>query len=331
MIAGEALSAWLDDREAQRGTDERIQAAARRWSADPSVVRLHRDVVEAPERTPESLFAAARRFMDETAALEALIGGMIADCRADPFFRPPFHPVASEVQDSLLLYNHPDLFVSLGVTGVDLLGAKKHRRKGPASINFTGFPTLMRFVRSGGATLSFWEAPLITDQFVAADAGTCGLVDRGLIDDGEEFVVDGRHQSFVIEHAFSDIVFFQAVARAGCAMVGVEYDSESHQCIGASSTDEASSRLQMMVSLMRVMGRDDAFPLLEEALASPQFYTRWHVMREMVAMDAEAAVPSLRRMAAGDPHPDVRTAARRTLALIEADDGHAEGETACPA
>ena len=27
--------------------------------------------------------------------------------------------------------------------------------------------------------------------------------------------------------------------------------------------------------------------LFEQALDSPQFYTRWHVMREMLALDAE--------------------------------------------
>ena len=40
--------------------------------------------------------------------------------------------------------------------------------------------------------------------------------------------------------------------------------------------------MQMMVSLLRAMERDDALPLFEEALDSPQFYTRWHVMREML-------------------------------------------------
>ena len=80
--------------------------------------------------------------------------------------------------------------------------------------------------------------------------------------------------------------------------------------IGASSTDEASSRVQMMVSLLRTMEREDALPLIEEALASPHFYTRWHIMRELLAMDADAALPPLRRMAADDPHPEVRAAAR---------------------
>ena len=94
----------------------------------------------------------------------------------------------------------------------------------------------------------------------------------------------------------------------------------------------------MMVSLLRVMEREDALPLIAEALDSPHFYTRWHIMRELLAMDAEAALPPLRRMAADDPHPEVRAAARQTLDLFfadeeaedAADDAAAAMETAMP-
>ena len=243
-----------------------------------------------------------------------MLRDLIAECKADPFFRPPFHPLSSEVHHSLLLYHHPDLSVSLGVTGVEMLASKKLARGGNhASINFTGFTTLIRFLKSGGATVSFWEIPEIKENFTAAESGKARMTGRRIVEDGEEILIDGRHQSFVIEHASADILFFQAVARTQGAPVGVEYDSDSLEYIGASSTDEASSRLQMMVSLIRAMDRTDAMPLMEEALAAPQFYARWHVMREMLALDAQGSLPSLRRMAAKDPHPDVRAAAAQTL------------------
>lgn len=324
MIPGIALAQWLADRDAQERSYERLDAAAQRWSVQPLITRLDREVKELEPRTSEALIGASRRFMDRSAEVEAMMAELIGECRADPFFRPPFHPLVNEVHHSLLLYHHPDLSISLGVTGVDMLAAKKTGRTGGASINFTGYVSLLRFLKSGGATISFWEASPIDDNFVSAEAGTCRMTECRRIRDGEEIFVDGRHQSFAIEHAEGDILFFQAVARAGCAPVGVEYDSDSFACIGASSTDEASSRLQMMVSLLRALGRDDAFPLFEEALASPQFYTRWHVMREMLAMDAEAALPSLKHMAEADPHPDIRAAARQTLDLFFED-------ASCPA
>jgi len=335
MIPGAALADWLADREPQRRSQRRVDAFAQKWGTHPLMTQLEREVSELDPRTVDTLLAAARRFMDKTQEIETMMRELIATSRLDPFFRPPFHPLTSEVQNSLLLYHHPDLSISLGITGVDMLAAKKSGRTGPASVNFTGYASLLRFLKAGGATLSFWEAPQIEDTFVAAEAGSCRMVERRRIADGEEIVIDGRRQSFVIEHATGDILIFQAVARAGCSPVGTEYDHDSRRFIGASSTDEVSSRLQMMVSLLRAMGRDDAFPLFEEALASPQFYTRWYVMREMLAMDADAALPSLRRMAADDPHPEVRAAAQQALQLFFQEEEEAAagegGDAKCPA
>ena len=39
-------------------------------------------------------------------------------------------------------------------------------------------------------------------------------------------------------------------------------------------------------------------------------------MRELLALDAEAALPDLRRLAEQDPHPEVRAAASQTLRLF---------------
>jgi hypothetical protein len=305
MIPGAALAQWLGPRGA--AAQDLVDAAAATFSlaADGQArARADRDSQARPK-----LIDAARRFMDRTGEIDAIMRELIATSRQDPFFRPPFHPLSSEVHNSLLLYHHPDLSISLGVTGVEMLAAKKIGRRGPASINFTGFVTLLRFLEAGSATISFWEAPPIADEFQASQAGHCRLVDRRIMADGEE-ICRRRHQSFVIEHASDDILFFQAVARAGCTPVGAEYDSDSLAFLGANSTDEASSRLQMMVSLLRAQERDDAFPIFEEALAGAPFYTRWHIMREMLAMDADAALPALRRMAEHDPHPDIRAAAR---------------------
>lgn len=332
MIPGAALAEWLADREAQRRSYQRVEAFAAKWGVQPLMTQLEREVSELDPRTSGALIEAARRFMDRTGELETMMRELIATSSLDPFFRPPFHPLTSEVQNSLLLYHHPDLSVSLGVTGVDMLAAKKSGRTAPASINFTGYVSLMRFLKAGGATLSIWEAAPIEDEFEASEAGPCRLVERRRIEDGEELVIDGRRRSFVIEHAQGDMLIFQAVARADCAPVGTEYDYDSRRFIAASSTDEVSSRVQMMVSLLRAMDREDAFPLFEEALQSPQFYTRWYVMREMLAMDADAALPPLRRMAAQDPHPDVRAAARQALELFfdrEVDAPASEGDAAC--
>ena len=334
MISGAAMKAWLADRAAQGRSHEGVEESARRWSRHPLMTGLERELVELLARTPHAVLDAARRFMDKADDIEALMRDLIASSRADPYFRPPFHPVSSEIHTGLLLFHNDDLSMALGVTGVDMLAAKKSGKRGATSLGFTGLLTMFRYVKAGGATVSFWEAPPIGDNFVAAEAGPARFVERRRIEDGEEILIDGRHQSFVIEHASSDMVYFQALVRTGGAPLAAEYDSKTLSLIGASSTDEASSRIQMMVSLLRAMERDDAFALIEETLnASPHFYTRWHIMREMLAMDADAALPALTRMAAGDPHPEIRAAARQTLDLFfpEAVAAQAEGDALCHA
>lgn len=325
MIAGAALAAWLSDREAQKRSHDRVEDSARYWSGEPLMADLERELSDLSEPSAAAVLAAARRFLDRSGEIEALMADLIGSSRSDPFFRPPFHPSVGEVHTALLLFHDPVLSIALAVSGVDSIAAKKAGRSGKASIGFNGMVTLFRYVKAGGATISFWEAPPITAEFVAPQAGRCRFVERRRIEDGEEILVDGRYQSFVIEHAASDMVYFQALVRPDSAPVAVEYDSETLSFIGASSSDEGASRVQMMASVLRAMERTDAMPLLEEALASPHFYTRWHVMRELLALDAEAALPALHRMAIQDPHPEVRAAARQTLDIFFEDETEGPG------
>jgi hypothetical protein len=332
MIASADLAAWLADRDAQLQSFRRLQTFVGEWSSAPLFGELERELAFMTPRTPEGVIAAARRFLDRTEELAEVMQAMIAACRADPFFVPGFHPLSSEIHSGLLLFNHEALSIGFGVTGVEMLAAKKAKRRGPASVGFTGVWNLFRYPKAGNAMVSFWEAPEVTGDFVAAEAGPCRLVGRRRIADGEEILVDGRRESFIVDHADGDIVYFQAMVRTGAAPLTAEYDADSRRFIGATSTDEASSRVQMMASLLRVMDRADAVPVLREMLASPHFYTRWHIMRELLALDAEAAYPDLKRLAAQDPHPEVRAAARQTLDAFFAEEEAMPPEPiACPA
>ena len=335
MIAGAALSAWLADREAQNSTLHAVEESAREWKRHPLMGRLDAELAGLVDPTAEQILGAARRFMDERDEIEAMLRATLALNRVDPFYRPPFYPLSSDIHNGLLLVHNPLVSIALNVTHVDILAAKKAGPRGATSVAFTGQLSLNRFLKAGGATLALWEAPEIADTFVASEAGHCRMAGRLTLRDGDELVIDGRRQSFTIEHATGEMVYLQAVVQAQAAPLTTEYDSKSMAFIGASSTDDASSRVQMMVSLLRTMERDDALPIIIEALDNPQFYTRWHIMRELLAMDADAALPPLRRMASSDPHPEVRAAAEQTLAMFFADEedgpAPAQGDVACRA
>lgn len=330
MIAGDRLAAWLGDRSGQAATRAGVAGFVREWSGERVLGELHTQLTGLVKPQRSEVVDLARRMFDRI-PVDQILEALIARCRADPFFLPPLQPLTSEVHSGLLLFHHEQLSVGLGVTSLDMLAGKKAFRRGAASIAFTGVSNLFRYVKAGNALVSFWRAPRISADFRSEEAGQCRLIGRRRIADGEEFLVDGSCESFVVEHADGDIVYLQATIETGAAPLTVEYDSESLSFVNASSTDESSSRVQMMATLLREMDREDAVPVLRELMKTPHFYTRWHIMRELLALDAEAALPDLRHMAAADSHSEVRAAAARTLDLFFADEPSQQEAEPCPA
>jgi len=315
MIADESLAAWFDDKAAQARSVGLGAELARSFRANPAIRRLD-EALAATAARAEDVLALARTFLEDDRALSSCLAPLIEAVRANPFVRPPLRNGSSAIHRGLLLFDRPRLNIFVSVASAEAVAAKRLSRTGGASIVFPGTLSLYKFIKAGGAILSLWEAPEIAAGFTAGASGQCRRVEQRRLRDGEIFVLDGRRESFVVDHAASDMVYLQATTPLGAAPLTVEYDCDSHEFVGASSTDEASSRAQMMLNLLRVMDRRDAAPVFEAMIASPHFYTRWAAMRDFLALDAELALPHLRKMAEADDHPEVREAALQTLAIL---------------
>ena len=326
MIAEERLARWLGNPEAQAKTVALSEEVSRDSRRQTSLVRLEADLAAAETGSAEAALAAAGTFLEDDDAIAAAISPHVEAARADPIFRPPLRHGSSEVHTGLLLFDQPSLSIFLSVATAEAIAAKRVFREGRASITFPGTLSLYRFLKAGGATVSIWEAPKIEAGFSVEGSGHCRLLERRRLFDGEIFKLDGRRHTFVVDHAVSDMVYLQATTPLEAAPLSAEYDSEDLDLVGASSTDEASSRTQMMLSLLREMDRRDAAPVFEAMLGSPHFYVRWSTMRDFLALDAELALPHLIAMAETDEHPDVREAARHTLAMLSADSAAASDE-----
>ncbi|MGA9582737.1 MAG: HEAT repeat domain-containing protein [Allosphingosinicella sp.] len=316
MITGRDLADWFADEASQKATVARVEEVRRRLRGLPSIAALEGQADSANGLDAEPLLAAARTFLGSETAFEDCLELMIEAALEDPFFRPPVRSGLSEIQAGLLLVDRPLMSVYLSIASAAAIAEKRLDRSGPASIAFTGRRSVYRFLRAGEAILSLWEAPAIEPGFSAETSGRCRLLDRRALADGELLELDGRRHGFVIDHARSDIVYLQASTPAGSAPLTVEYDSRTLRFAGASSGDEISSRIQLMLSLLRTLDRQDAAPFFREMAASAHFFDRWHAMREFLALDARQALPCLRDMADRDPHPEVRAAAISTLALF---------------
>lgn len=325
------LQSWLEDRERRQATMERVAAVRHSFRNQPAAKALDRRLGLLTSAEPDAILQVARETLENPDWPKSAFSLLIRAARADPFFRPATRNASTEILSGLWLYESPLLSIFAAVVSVEALAGKRVFRTGRASVAFTGQRSIYRFIGAGGAVLSLWEAPEIGEEFTAEGSGRCRRTGRLTLADGDILELDGRRQGFVIDHAVRDICYLQAVTPAGAAALMAEYDVDRLDFVGASSTDEASSRTQLMLSLLRLMDRADAVPVFEQMLESPHFYARWQAMREFLGLDAERALPHLRRMAVLDPHPEVRAAARATLAALSANAAHLEEEEMCRA
>jgi hypothetical protein len=321
MIVGTDLRSWLDDKAVR----QRTRADVDRFAADWNEGARHRAFAAAmaglPSRDEGAVADAIGAFFEDEGWVGDLIESLAAAMRDDPFFEPPFRHIHSEVHRGLVLFEDDLVSVAVGVTDIPRLAARKAAGGGRGSILFSGQTEIFRFLKAGAARLAFWSAPPIASDFSAATAGKCERTGVRAIVDGEMLRVDGRRESFVVEHAQASLLLLQASVKPDGAPVSVEYDSATCEYLGCSAADDSASRIQMITTLLRKLGCAAAFPAIAAFLDHPSFFVRWHVMRELLGLDAAAALPHLKRMAARDPHPEARRAARTVLDRLESSPG----------
>ena len=318
MTRADQLQHWLADREAQRRTQAGIDRFAGDWNAGAARRAFAEAMSRLPEQSAEAVAAAARALYADDGWVDAVIAGLAEAMRADPFFEPPFRAMGSDIHGGLVIFEDAHLSVAAGVTHVADLAAKKTGKRGATSVGFSGRVSVLKFVKAGGARISLWEAPPITAAFSAATAGACRRTGEIRLADGDILTIDGRRQGYVIEQARASLLVLQAEISVDAAPLSVEYDSKSLAYVGCSATRDGASRVQMISTLLRKLGGEAAFPAIAAMLDHPDFFVRWHVMRELLGIDVEAALPQLKRMAARDPHGDVRRAARAVLDRLQA-------------
>lgn len=312
------LQHWLADPGRQRRTQRAIDAFAREWNSGPAKRRFDDALAVLPEQSAEAVAATIRGLFADHRWVDALIGRLAGRMSSDPFFDPPFRALNSDVHSGLILLEDPRVSIAAGVADVAQLAAKKRSKRSATSVGFSGRVTVLKFVRAGEATISLWEAPPITAAFTAAASGRCVRTGERKLADGEVLTIDGRRQSYVIERARSNLVVLQGEVTLDQAPLSVEYDSASFSFVGCSATGDSASRIQMIATLLRRLGCERAFEPVAAFLDHPDFFVRWHVMKELLGIDALRALPHLKRMAARDPHPEARRTARLVLDRIEA-------------
>lgn len=313
MAVEQDLKAWLANREHQRRTQRAIDEFAQDWSRGAVKQRFDQAMATLPDESAEAVADAVRLLFADDEWLDGLIDALALRLAADPFFEPPFRSMNSGIHKGLIVYEDERVVIAAGVTSLAHLAAKKNAARGATSISFSGQVEVLKFVRAGDARLAFWEAPAITAEFTAGNAGSARPAGERRIVDGEIVTIDGRCQSYVIEEAHSNLLLLQASINLDRAPLSVDYDLQRLGFVGCGATGDSASRIQMITTLIRKLDCEGAYEAVAAFLDHPDFFVRWHVMKELLGIDAGAALPHLKRMAARDPHADVRRAARSVL------------------
>lgn len=306
------LAIHRHDSDAARRAVDRSASALRVWRGEPSFRGLAARL-DAAGGDAQAVAEIAGEVLADDAVAHRFVSIMLNQVVADPFFTPPLPHVAGIVGDGVRLFKHRNLEISLAVVHADALAAKKCADHGGRAIAFSGNIVIRRVLRAGGAMIQRFVAEPAGSGFSLATHPPCRIAAREALASGRTFTIDGRFESFTFLHAHAAVAYLECKVLAGEAPFRVEYDADTLRPVAASSTDQAASRAQLMLSAMRALGGVVDPSVYDGLLGHRCFDTRWHAMRELMLVNPAEAWPRLHRLANTDPHREIRVAAARAV------------------
>ncbi|MEI9852870.1 MAG: hypothetical protein WDN24_20645 [Sphingomonas sp.] len=296
-------------------------ATVQRWRRGAEHRALERAFADCPADSAEPAAERAERLLEDAGWAEMLLAPLAGALADDPFFEPPFRLSRDALRTGAVLFDCPAASLTGSVLGAAAMAALPP----PATIVFSGRVTVTRYVRAGGATLRRWRTEPITPGFSAAAAPPCMPLAPLALADGDVLRTDGRAHAQLLADARSDVVMLVFTMRGGAAALMREHRVADGALVRVASADDRASRIEMLLTFLRLAGRADAGARFDAATHEPAFHLRWAAMREWLALDAAAALPRLEEMAADDPNAEVRAAAALTLVTVR----RRIGEAAC--
>ena len=239
----------------------------------------------------------AAAFLADPGRTETMLAPLIDALRADPWFEPPFKVSRDQLRTGAVLFDCPAVTLSATVTGADAL----NRLPPTATFVVPGRVTLTLYLSGGKARMRRWQADRAGADFSAASAPPAREIAPCMLEDGALVRQDGRTGGHLLTGAASDIVALTATIKPGADPLVREYAVADGTLVRAACADDTASRIEMLLTFLRVSGRADATDLFEQTSHHPAFHLRWAAMREWLMLDARAAHGRLAAMRADDP------------------------------
>jgi len=292
------------------GARERSAPVNSDWLAGPVVAAAARFAGIADA---EAVEARAEAWLADPGEVERLLSPLIDALRADPWFEPPFKVSRDRLRTGVVLLDCPAITLSATVTRA----AELNRLETPATMVVPGRVALTRYIRGGEARMRCWDVEPAGPHFSTATAAPARERAPRVLEDGALIRLDGRTQGHLLTSATRDVVALTATIKPSATPLMREYAVADGAFVRAACADDAASRIEMLLTFLRVSGRADAGALFDGASRHPAFHLRWAAMREWLMLDARAARDRLAELGADDPNAEVRAAAAATLPMLD--------------
>ncbi|HEY0624245.1 hypothetical protein [Sphingomonas sp.] len=264
----------------------------------------------------------AAAWITDPRRVAALLAPLTDALRADPWFEPPFKASRDRLRTGVVLLDCAAVTISATVTRA----ADLNQLAAPATVVLPGRVTLTCYVRGGEARMRRWRAEAAGRAFSAATAAPAREITPLTLKDGTLIRQDGRTTGHLLTDAKRDIVTLTATIKPDADPLMREYSVTDGAFVRAACADDTASRIEMLLTFLRVSGRTDATTLFDNASHHPAFHLRWAAMREWLMLDGRSARSRLAEMCADDANAEIRAAAAATLPILDQ-----RLEPSCPA
>lgn len=229
----------------------------------------------------------------------------LANVSVDPLHLPAGY--ADPVMQSLVMLDDGRIHLSLAI----ITAPGWHSRPMPGSdapqvVGFTDGWTRLRFLAGRDASIQRFVLNRAPPTFRAIAQPPITVREGALIR------LDNAYETFRFTDIRADVVMLRLLVRDCAVMEAVECDAVSGQVLRTRQAQSPDGRVQMVVSLLRSLGRRDALDIVAQDIAGWPAHLRWHGAREALASDSHAGFALLKAMAVADPDVDLRALAKRT-------------------
>ncbi|GAB5349556.1 HEAT repeat domain-containing protein [Alteriqipengyuania sp. 357] len=308
------LTPLLGDQIEHPEAVRRMREANDRREKSAFMRKLKEDMASLPENGDLIACIAER---DWESFIEEEVLRELHDISQNHLYAPPFHAINEGAFKGMTLYSGPDALVAISaVEPTDFLYSKRGSKGSDRSVAFSGNDGYIRFIKAGGLKITHWQSPLITSETELGAHLTCSKGETIAVKDGDCVRMTGGTETIVFESCEKSFTMLQISLRNSRSPVVPEYEVSSRRLVACSASDQKSSRLQMLSSLVRLLDGPASAELQDRLTRHPDHFVRWHAMREWLSKNADEARPRLEEMAASDLNPQVRQAAAMTFEML---------------